>query len=163
MILYEEILREFQKQKVKYVLVGGIAFNLLGGERNTLDMDMLVEMTGSNLRKVVNILKKAGYHVKQPVDPIGIANDKTRKDWVKNKNMKAFNFYKDDKGYQEVDIVIDSPVSFKDADKDAVHATVKGIKLSIISPDKFIKMKKHSGRDKDLRDIEELRAARKMR
>ena len=163
MILYEEILREFQKQKVKYVIVGGIAFNLLGGERNTLDMDMLVEMTGSNLRKVVNILKKAGYHVKQPVDPIGIANDKTRKDWVKNKNMKAFNFYKDDKGYQEVDIVIDSPVSFKDADKDAVHATVKGIKLSIISPDKFIKMKKHSGRDKDLRDIEELRAARKMR
>ena len=43
MIIYEEILREFQKQKVKYVLVGGIAFNLLGGSRNTLDMDILVK------------------------------------------------------------------------------------------------------------------------
>ena len=55
MILYEEILREFQKQKVKYVLVGGIAFNLLGGERNTLDMDILVEMTDDNLGKIVRI------------------------------------------------------------------------------------------------------------
>ncbi len=45
MIIYEEILRAFQKQKVKYVLVGGIAFNLLGGYRNTLDMGIIVEMT----------------------------------------------------------------------------------------------------------------------
>lgn len=163
MILYEEILRQFQKQKVKYVLVGGIAYNLLGGERNTLDMDILVEMSDSNLRKVVTILKKAGYHVKQPVDPVGIANSKIREDWVKNKNMKAFNFYKDDAGYQEVDIIIDSPVSFEDADKDMVRTIVKGIRLNIISPAKFIKMKKYSGRDKDLCDIEGLKAARKKK
>jgi hypothetical protein len=37
MVIYKEILSEFQKQKVKYVLVGGIALNLLGGYRNTLD------------------------------------------------------------------------------------------------------------------------------
>ena len=30
MILYEEIFREFQRNKVKYVLVGGIAFILAG-------------------------------------------------------------------------------------------------------------------------------------
>lgn len=76
MILYEEILREFQEQKVKYVLVGGIAFNLLGGSRNTLDMDILVEMSDRNLFKIVSILKKAGYYVKQPVDPIMIADKK---------------------------------------------------------------------------------------
>jgi len=85
MILYGEILREFQKQKVRYVLVGGIAFNLLGGYRNTLDMDILVEMSDENLLKIVNILKKAGYHVKQPVDPAKIADKKIRKDWIKNK------------------------------------------------------------------------------
>lgn len=58
MIIYEEILKEFHRQKVKYVLVGGIAFNLLGGYRNTFDMDILVQMTDTNLRKIVNILKK---------------------------------------------------------------------------------------------------------
>src|SRR3989338_7724832 len=109
MIIYEEILREFQKQRVKYVLVGGIAFNLLGGYRVTLDMDILIEMSDKNIFKVVNILKKAGYHVRQPVDPILIADKKTREDWIKNKHMKAFNFYKDERSYQAVDILIDSP------------------------------------------------------
>jgi predicted nucleotidyltransferase len=60
MIFYEDILREFQKQKVKYVLVGGIAINLLGLMRSTSDMDVLVEMTDDNLKKAVNILKKKG-------------------------------------------------------------------------------------------------------
>ena len=33
MIIYEDILRDFHKQKVKYVVVGGIAFNLHGALR----------------------------------------------------------------------------------------------------------------------------------
>lgn len=163
MILYEDILREFQKQRVKYVLVGGIAFNLLGGNRGTLDMDILVEMSDENLFKVVNIMKKAGYHVKQPVDPIGIADEKTRQDWIKNKNMKAFNFYKSAKTYEEVDIIIDSPVDYKEAIKDALEAKVSGLTLKVISPEKFIKMKKSSGREKDLQDINDLKMARRKR
>lgn len=163
MILYEEILREFQKQKVKYVLVGGIAFNLLGGSRNTLDMDILVEMTDDNLLKIVNIMKKSGYHVKQPVNPIKIADKKMREDWIRNKNMKAFNFYKGENTYEEVDIIIDSPINFKEAIKDALKAKVSGLTLTVISPENFIKMKKNSGRDKDLRDISELKLARKMK
>ncbi len=163
MILYEEILREFQKQKVKYVLIGGIAFNFLGGYRNTLDLDILVEMSDKNLFKIVNILKKAGYHVKQPVDPIMIADKKTRYDWIKNKNMKAFNFYKNENSYEEVDIVIDSPVDFKEAIRDAVRVKVSGLSLKVISPRKFIKMKKYSGRDKDLKDIEEIKLLRNLK
>src|SRR3990167_11026183 len=114
MIIYEEILREFQKQKVHYVLVGGIAVNLLGSFRNTADMDILVEMSDENLAKIVRILKKNGYRVKQPVDPMGISNQKIREDWIKNKHMKAFNFYKGEKTYEEVEIIIDSPVNFQE-------------------------------------------------
>jgi len=160
MILYEEILREFQKQKVKYVIVGGIAFNLLGGYRNTLDMDILVEMTDVNLLKIIKILKKAGYHVKQPVDPVMIADKKTREDWIKNKNMKAFNFYKGERTYEEVDIIIDSPVDFSEAIKDVTKVRASGLILKVISPKKFIKMKKISGRKKDLQDIKELKILR---
>ncbi len=157
MILYEDVLRAFQKEKVKYVIVGGVAFNLLGGYRNTLDLDILVSMTDENLSKVVTVLKKAGYHVLQPVDPLLIADKKTREDWIKNKNMKAFNFYKGEQSYEEVDIVIDSPVTFKDADKDALKIRVHGLVLHVISPKKFIRMKKYSGRGKDLTDIEQIK------
>ncbi len=157
MIIYEEILRDFQKAKVRYILVGGIAYNLLGGYRDTLDMDILVEMTNSNLRKIVNILKKAGYHVKQPVDPIGIADKKTRQDWIENKHMKAFNFYKGEKTYEEVDIIIDSPVDYEKAIKNAKKVRIGKLKLVIISPKDLVKMKKASGRKKDIDDIEFLK------
>ena len=50
MIFYEEIFWAFQKQKVKYVLVGGIAVNLLGSMRSTADLDILVEMSDDNLK-----------------------------------------------------------------------------------------------------------------
>ncbi|OGW87902.1 MAG: hypothetical protein A3A81_08400 [Omnitrophica bacterium RIFCSPLOWO2_01_FULL_45_10b] len=163
MIVYEEILRQFQKQKVKYVIVGGVAFNLLGGYRSTLDMDILVEMSDENLAKVVTILKKQGYRVKQPVDPMGIANQKIREDWIKNKHMKAFNFYKGEKTYEEVEIIIDSPVNFQEAAQDVVKVKVSGLTLPVISPRKFIQMKKSSGRDKDLMDIEQIKIARNLK
>lgn len=161
MMLYEEIFREFQNKKAKYVVVGGIAFNLLGGARNTLDMDILVEMSDENLRKIVSVLKKAGYHVKQPVDPMLIADKNKRDDWIKNKNMRAFNFYKGIDTYEEVDIVINSPVSFEEVYKDALNVSEKGLRIKVISPKYFVKMKKASGRDKDLDDIKKLKMVRK--
>ena len=68
-------------------------------------------MSNGNFKKVVSILKQKGYHVKQPVDPMGIADEKMRYDWIHNKHMKAFNFYKEDE-LKEVDIIIESPVSY---------------------------------------------------
>ena len=162
MIIYEEILRAFQKQKVKYVLVGGIAVNLLGSLRSTADMDILVEMSNDNLRKIVGILKKKGYRVKQPVDPMGIADEKLRYDWVVNKHMKAFNFYKED-GLKEVDIIIDSPVSFAQAKKNILKIKIDEIILPVISIDNLIKMKANTGRSRDKLDIEELKKIKKLK
>lgn len=162
MILYEEILKEFQKQKMKYVLVGGIAINLLGSVRGTTDLDILVEMSNENLAKVVKILTKKGYRVKQPVDPMGIADDKIRKDWIKNKQMKAFNFYKNDE-YKEVDIIIHSPISFNQAIKTVRHIKIGTMKLPVISIENLIRMKQNTGRLKDKLDIDELKKIKKLR
>ncbi|MFC1479920.1 nucleotidyltransferase domain-containing protein [Candidatus Omnitrophota bacterium] len=163
MIIYENILKEFQKQKIKYVLVGGIALNLLGGFRNTLDMDILVEMSDKNLHKIVVALKKFGYSVKQPVDPMGIADKKTREEWINNKHMKAFNFYKDERSYEEVDIIISSSVTYETASKNKVKVKVGKLTLPVISVKDFIKMKKASGREIDLLDIKEIKIARKKK
>ena len=162
MILYGEILREFQKQKVKYLLVGGIAVNLFGFVRSTADMDILVEMSNENLKKVVSILKKKGYHVKQPVDPMGIADEKLRYDWIHNKHMKAFNFYKEDE-LKEVDIIIESPVSFKDAQKGRICFRIGDLLLPVISIDNLIKMKSRTGRGVDKLDIEELKKIKMLK
>jgi len=162
MFFYEEILRAFQKQKVKYILVGGIAVNLLGSMRGTADLDILVEMSDDNLRKIVKILKRYGYRVKQPVDPLRIADKKTREDWIKNKNMKALNFYKEEE-LKEVDIIIESPVSFEEANKKPVLIEIDDLILPVISIDNLIKMKEKTGRAVDKLDIEELKMIKSIK
>jgi len=160
MISYEEILVEFQKQKVKYVIVGGMAVNYHGFVRSTSDMDILVDMTDENLRKIVRILRRKGYHVKQPVDPMGIADEETRHDWIHNKNMKAFNFYRENE-LKEVDIIIESPVSYKEAKKSVLQLKMGTFKIPVISIDHLIKMKTHAGRDMDQNDIKQLKRIKK--
>ncbi len=162
MILYEDILREFQHHKVKYIIVGGIAVNLLGSFRNTAALDILVEMTDANLAKVVTVLKKKGYRVKQPVDPMGIADKKTRKDWIHNKHMKAFNFYKEEE-LKEVDIIIDSPVSYAQARKNIKRIRGGGLTLPVVSLKDLMRMKKDTGRALDKLDMEQLKLIQKLR
>jgi len=161
-VLYEDILREFQKKRVRYVIVGGIAVNLLGSFRNTADLDILVEMTDANLAKVVTVLKKKGYRVKQPVDPMGIADKKTREDWIHNKHMKAFNFYKEEE-LKEVDIIIDTPVPYARARKNVKLIRGGGLTLPVVSLKDLIRMKKDTGRALDKVDIEQLKMVQKLR
>ena len=162
MVLYEEVLREFQRQKVRYLLVGGLAVNFLGFPRATADMDILVDMSDANLGKIVTILKKLGYRVKQPVDPMLIADKKIREGWIKNKHLKALNFYKYDE-LKEVDIILQSPVSYAEAKKNAVKIKDGDITLSVISIKDLIRMKKKAGRDLDKLDISVLERIKKMR
>lgn len=160
-MIYEDILKAFHKNRVQYVVVGGIAFNLLGCFRATEDLDILVDMTDDNLFKVVKILKQKKYYVKQPVDPLLIADETTRKDWIKNKNMLAFCFYKETG--EQVDIIIESPVQYAEAVKKAEWVKVDKMSLPVISVDDLIKMKSKTGRDKDKFDVEVLKKMKKAR
>jgi hypothetical protein len=162
MLMYENILREFQRQKVKYVVVGGIAVNLLGSLRSTADIDILAEMTDTNLRKIVKILQFKGYRPKQPVDPMRLADKTTRQEWINKKNMKAFNFYKKN-SLNELDIIIDSPVKFEKAIKTCQRFKCGDITIPVISIDNLIKMKIISSRPLDKIDLEVLRTIKKMR
>jgi len=162
LIIYEEILREFQKQRIKYVLVGGMALNILGSMRSTADMDILVEMSDQNLKKVIKILMKNGYRVKQPVDPMGMADQVTRRDWIQNKHMKAFNFYKDQE-LKEVDIIIETPVPYEKARKTALTVKCGRLTLPVISIEHLITMKKKSNRPVDKLDIQDLKRIKTLR
>ena len=163
MIIYETILKDFNKKKVKYIIVGGLAVNLLGYLRSTQDLDILVEMTSDNLKKIVRILIKSGFHVKQPVNPLKIADPETRRDWVKNKNMKAFNFYKEELFRQEVDIIIETPVDYEKAKITVQSVKIDNLILPVISIKNLIKMKKLANRDVDQLDIKNLEEIAKIR
>jgi hypothetical protein len=91
-----------------------------------------------------------------------LANKKIRESWIKDKHMKAFNFYKGENSFEEVDIIIDSPVDYAEATKDMIKKKIDDLTIPVISIGKLIEMKKKSKRDKDLLDIKELNLIRKL-
>lgn len=151
-MFYEEIIRKFNNADVKYAIVGGVAVNLHGHIRMTADLDIVLELEDNNLAKAVTTLKESGFVCKIPVDPMELADSDTRNDWIKNKNMKALNFYR---GIEEVDLVVDSPVTYEEAEK-TIFA-VKDINYPVVSKEDLIKMKEVTNRHHDIDDIRKLK------
>jgi hypothetical protein len=151
-MFYEEIIRKFNNAGVRYAIVGGVAVNLHGHIRMTADLDIVLELEDNNLAKAVTTLRESGFVCKVQVDPMGLADSNTRNDWIKNKNMKALNFYR---GTEEVDLVIDSPVKYGDAKK--MVFAVKDINYPVVSKEDLIKMKEVTNRHHDKDDIRKLK------
>ena len=53
-----QIFEEFNNEKVSYCIVGGIALNLYGIVRRTLDVDLFIKPESENLKKTIKSLKK---------------------------------------------------------------------------------------------------------
>ena len=50
-MFHERILRELGRNKIKYLIVGGVAVNLHGYDRVTGDLDILLQLEDANLKK----------------------------------------------------------------------------------------------------------------
>ena len=158
---YFEILEGLYKSKVKYLIVGGLSVNLYGVPRVTQDIDIVIAMSKENVLKITSLLKELGYVPRLPVNPEDLANPDKVKDWIENKNLKAFSFYHKKDNYKVIDIVLVHPLDFE---KSFINRTVKRAKdidIYLASIDDVVKMKECSGRSQDLSDIEMLNKVRK--
>ena len=160
--MYEDILREFYKNKVRYIVVGGIAVNLHGIPRMTADLDLMIDLEKENVLKFIEILKSLDYVPKIPENPENLANPEKREEWKKRK-MQAFTFWNVKKPYQQVDIFIENPIEFGKAYSRKEKIKAADFEIYIISIDDLIKIKRKSGRKQDLCDIEALKKIKDLR
>jgi hypothetical protein len=154
---YTGIFKELNKKKIKYIVCGGLAVNLLGIPRMTYDIDLLVDMDDRNVEKLLNLLKKWGFGPKLPVGIMDFADKQIRQSWIKKKHMKAFNVYNSNWAISEIDILIDVPVDYKKASKRASYKKIDNIKVPLIAVKDLIKMKEEAGRKQDKADIRYLK------
>ncbi len=158
---YLAIFKRLNEEKIKYIVVGGIAVNLYGIPRMTYDIDLLLATEDTNLRKFLQLLKDWGFEPKIPVDIMDFAKKDTREDWIKNKNMKAFNLVNPAWAISEIDVVIDSPIDYEEGKKRVNNIVLQGVSIPIISIDDLIRMKEKTGRQQDKADIRYLRKIKK--
>ena len=160
---YEKIFRIFQKKKVAYLIAGGMAVNLYGVPRFTKDLDILINPDKANLKQLQAALQELGYRPKIPVTIKQFLNPENWKIWNKEKGMIAFNLYNPKIPYEEIDILIHSPISYQQAQKRKFSLRVGSLRLFLVSINDLIKMKQSAGRGQDLSDIQALRKVKKMR
>lgn len=157
MLDYLAIFKRLNEKRIKYIVVGGVAVNLYGIPRMTYDIDLIVDMQDRNLRTFLTLLKNWGFKPKLPVDMMEFAKSEKRKDWIKNKNMKAFCLVNPAWAMSEIDIVINTPINYRKASKDIKRITLQDISIPAVSIENLIRMKKSSNREQDKADIRYLK------
>lgn len=153
MLDYLGIFKELNAKKIKYIVVGGLAVNFYGIPRATYDVDLLLYLEDNNLNRFLSLMKEWDFKPKVPVAIMEFADKNKRRSWINNKNMKAFNLVNPNWGISEIDIIIESPVDYKQAVKKMELIKLQGVDIPTISIDDLIKMKQKANRQQDARDI----------
>lgn len=132
------VFESFQRHEVRYVVIGGIAAVLYGVPRATFDLDILIESSPENARRLLAALLDAGMGTASltNIDEI-LANQKT--------------IFKD---RVRIDVQISTPgLSFQDAWKQRSTMEYQGQAFYVVSREDLISSKRAAGRDVDLEDV----------
>jgi predicted nucleotidyltransferase len=142
-----EVCARLNAHGASYVLVGATAMQLWGTTRATRDIDVLIEKTVANARRVLAALGEVGF---------GLARE-----WLAEEVVA-----------KPVTIIGDSPrvdvltvawsVHYREAARDATVFTVEGVKVPTASIEHLIESKR-TGRLQDAADIEVLEEIRRLR
>ena len=81
-------------------------------------------MEDKNLNKFLSLLKSWGFKPKIPVDIMDFLIVEKRQEWIKEKNMRAFNLYNPKWAISEIDILINTPVNYNKACKNIVYKKI---------------------------------------
>jgi predicted nucleotidyltransferase len=154
---FKSIFQELNKQKIDYLVVGGLAVNFHGVPRMTYDIDIMILLEAENVSKLVTKLTKWGYRPKVPINPKELTDEAKRKSWIQEKGMKALNFYSETLPIGEIDIVFDSPIPYHELRRRTVMIELEGEKIPTVSIHDLITLKQKSGRKQDIADIEYLK------
>ena len=163
MVLYEKILRALGKEKIKFLVVGGLAVNFHGYSRLTVDMDIIILLEKANIKKLLNVIKTFGLKPRVPVNVEDFADARKRHDWIKNKNMKAFALCNPENSFEHLDIVIEQSLDFKENYKRKMIIREGALQIPVISIKDLLEMKKRAGRDRDKIDILALRKIQELK
>jgi hypothetical protein len=155
-LFYHEVFDAFARERVRFVVVGGVAVNLRGVPRFTADLDVAVALELDNLRAIEQALTALGLRPRLPESVEKLADPETRRDWTENRNLKAFTFQHPSNPLCQVDLVI-APFSYEDIDADAETLHAEGLSLRVASAATLIRMKTGTGRDQDASDVDALK------
>jgi hypothetical protein len=153
-IFDEDILslwRCLENNAVRYIMIGGFATNLHGYSRATKDIDLWIEDTLENRKKLRKALKEQGSGDYEPIERMQFIPGWT--DFQLNMGFKL-DIMTSVKGLEKI--------GFVECYDYAVVAEIEGVLVRFLHYNHLIECKKAAGRPQDLLDIMELEKIHKF-
>lgn len=142
--------------EVEFVLVGGLAVQLQGFVRSTIDVDLVLAMNDANLSAFIEVAKSFGLAPIIPVSIDSLKNASLIEQWHREKGMLAFALREPQAGGSVIDVLVRPEVSFEKLMASACVARLFGRDVKIASIDDLLTMKRAANRPKDRLDIDAL-------
>ena len=156
-MLYEDVFREFDREQIRYLVVGGIAVNLYGYVRLTVDLDAMVDLSKDNLLKIVKTMDRLEYSPRNPVSTSDLVSEEKRNAWMREKGAIVFTYVHHRKASKQLDFFLENPIDFDNAYGRKQIMEISGLRIPVAAVDDIIALKAISGRPRDKEDIEYLR------
>ena len=141
----EQVLAALNAEKVRYLVVGGVAVVLHGHLRTTADLDLVVELAPDNARRAISALARLGFRPRAPVPAEQFADPDARRAWIDEKGLTVFSLWKE-------------PFQFDEVYARAVRVPLDTTTVTVVSLADLIALKQAAGRPVDLADVDALRA-----
>jgi hypothetical protein len=139
--VYKKIVTFLNREKYKYIIIGGIAAGTVGEPRVTGDVDIDIIMNSADIPVFLDKLKKAGFEISK-----GGCLKSALQTGVFRIAYK--NFY--------IDFLIASTELEKEAFERSKKRSLFGVKANFPAPEDMILLKIIPGRDKDLLDAKNI-------
>jgi len=133
----QDVFASFQKHKVKYLVIGGIAAVLHGVPRATFDLDILIEATSENAQRLLAALLEAGLETATLTSAEELL-------------AHEITIFKD---RVRIDVQTKTPgLYFEEAWAEREELQYRGVALHVVSREGLIASKRAAGRAVDLED-----------
>lgn len=138
---YKRIITFLNKQKINYLVIGGIAVSVIGEPRETVDIDFCVFIKKGDIEAFFEKAQRDGYIV-------------DKKEMLKNAKLTGSFNIRD--GKVQIDFLISSHELEKSSLNRKIEIEMHGVKAYYPTPEDLILFKIVPGRFQDLADIESI-------
>ena len=139
---FNEFLQLLNSHKVRYLIIGGYAVAFHGHPRFTKDLDVWLDASVANAKRVIAALNEFGF----------ASMGMTVEDFVQSDKIIQLGFPP-----VRIDLLIGiRSLSFRKAYANRVVADSNGVAVNFISLEGLLESKRKAGRPQDIADIEQL-------
>lgn len=161
-MFYLDLFHALEQAKVRYLLVGGLALNIHGVERATMDIDLMLAMDADNLQAFLRAARQLQLQPAMPVRLEEIADPVQLKRWAEEKHMIAFALRPPEPSAPTLDILVQPKIDFAQAWQRRVEKMLGADHVQLAHIDDLIALKTGTGRQRDQSDIAALERLKQL-